>query len=62
MAWVNLKNVFDSDIYIENVASFAKTFFKHKNLIMDYAVGCNECAVFCEFTAHGLLKSTHGKC
>ncbi len=23
---------------------------------MDFAVSCNECGVFCEFTAHGLYK------
>ncbi len=60
MAWVNLKNIFDSESFIENIAILAKTFFKYKNLVMDYAGSCNECAVFCEFTAHGLLKSTHG--
>ncbi len=58
MAWVNLKNIFYSDIFIENIAIFANTFFKYKILVMDYAGSCNECAVFC---AHGLLKSTHGK-
>ncbi len=27
---------------------------------MDYGVSCIEYVVFCEFTAHGLLRSTHG--
>ncbi len=58
VAWVNLKNIFDSDIFIENIAIFANTFFKYEILVMDYAGRFNECAVFC---AHGLLKSTHGK-
>ncbi len=51
--------MFDSDFFIENIAILAKTFFKYKILVMDYAGSCNECAVFC---AQGLLKSTHGKC
>ncbi len=59
MAWDNLKIIFYSDIFIENIAIFAKGFFKYKILVMDYASSCNEYAVFC---AHGLLKSTHGKC
>ncbi len=58
MTWVDLKSIFDSDIFIENMAIFANTFFEYKILVMDYAGSCNECAVFC---AHGLLKSTHGK-
>ncbi len=58
VAWVNLKNIFDSDIFIENIAIFANTFFKYKILVIDYAGSLFECAVFC---AHGLLKSTHGK-
>ncbi len=61
VAWVNLKNIFDSDNFIEN-KKICKKRFKHKNLVMDYVVSCNECAVFCEFTAHWLLKLTHGKC
>ncbi len=28
MAWDNLKNIFDPDIFIESIAIFAKTFFK----------------------------------
>ncbi len=39
--------------------------FKHKNLVMDYDLSCNEYderALFCKFTARGLLKLTHCKC
>ncbi len=57
-AWINQKISFDWDIILENITLFANTFFKYKILVMDYAEGCNECAVFC---AHGLLKLTHGK-
>ncbi len=54
MAWVNLNNIFDSDIFIENIAIFVNTvFFKYKILVMDYAGICNECVVF---YAHVLLK------
>ncbi len=59
MAWVNLKKIFDSDIFLGNISILAKTFSKYKILVMYYARSYNECAVFC---AHGLLKSTHGKC
>ncbi len=57
-AWINKKKSFDWDIILENIALFAKTCFKYKIFVMDYAGSCNECAVFC---AQGLLKSTHGK-
>ncbi len=59
VAWVNLKNIYDTDIFIENRAIFANTFLKYKILVMDYAGSCNECTVFCN---QGLLKlTTHGK-
>ncbi len=31
-------------------------------VIQWHAVSCNEHAVFCEFRAHGLLKTTHVRC
>ncbi len=31
-------------------------------IIQWHAVSCNEHTVFCEFRAHGLLKSTHARC